>query len=98
MSTGPFQSRDAFLGDVRAAVDAQLQPASGDLTPREIEVLRLLCAGRTVREVALALDISIRTAEQHRTNLANKTGCSTGIELGAWAERNGYLGGVHVGR
>jgi len=71
--------------------------ARGSLSPREIEVLQLLCAGRTHAEIAIALSISSRTVDSHRTHLTEKSGCENGIALGAWAERHGYLRGVHVG-
>lgn len=45
----------------------------GDLTAREVEVLRFLALGYTNAEIAKALGISVRTVESHRTNLQQKT-------------------------
>jgi DNA-binding NarL/FixJ family response regulator len=42
------------------------------LTPRQNEVVRLLAEGKTNKEVALALDISVKTAETHRTLIMRK--------------------------
>jgi DNA-binding NarL/FixJ family response regulator len=45
-----------------------------DLTPREAEVLRLLAAGKSNREIAAELVLSIRTAERHIANIYEKLG------------------------
>jgi len=51
------------------------------LTGREREVLDLVLAGKTSKEIARALDISPRTAEVHRRNLLHKFGAGTVKEL-----------------
>ncbi len=62
------------------------------LTPREIEVLRLLARGYTNRQIAQKLNISTRTVEGHRSNLAGKIGHSSRVEFVNFAEENGLLG------
>ena len=52
------------------------RPSSG-LSPREDEVLRLLVAGQSDREIAAALFISVRTAEGHVARLLAKLGVPT---------------------
>jgi len=47
----------------------------GKLTPRELEVLGLLCKGKLNKEVADHLKISLRTAMHHRENIYGKLGC-----------------------
>jgi DNA-binding NarL/FixJ family response regulator len=47
------------------------------LTAREIEVLRLLARGQTTKQIALALVISVKTADRHIQNAYNKIGAST---------------------
>jgi DNA-binding NarL/FixJ family response regulator len=47
-------------------------PSPSDLTPRELEVLKLLAQGRSHKEIAYALDISVKTVDAHRTNLMRK--------------------------
>jgi DNA-binding NarL/FixJ family response regulator len=44
------------------------------LTPREREVLQLVAAGKSSKEIAAALGISVRTAEAHRDSIGKKTG------------------------
>jgi DNA-binding CsgD family transcriptional regulator len=49
-------------------------PLTAELTPREAEVLRLLAAGKSNREIAAELVLSIRTAERHIANIYEKLG------------------------
>src|SRR5579864_7430984 len=62
----------------RDNVDRRNEPdilPSGDLlTSREREVIQLLAEGRTSKEVAVTLNLSVKTAETHRTNLMRKLG------------------------
>jgi DNA-binding CsgD family transcriptional regulator len=66
-------------------------PGDGDLTNRELEVLRLIADGMTNRQVADELYISIRTAGVHVSNILAKTGAATRTEAAAWARRKGLL-------
>jgi len=47
-------------------------PSPGDLTPRELEVLKLLAHGRSHKEIAYTLDISVKTVDAHCTNIMRK--------------------------
>ena len=57
------------LGARMAAGDATGGP---DLTPRELEVLKLIALGHTNVEIAESLYLSIRTVETHRSNIQGK--------------------------
>ena len=62
---------------------------TGALSKREVEVLRLLAAGKTNRETAEALFISERTVARHVSNIFDKLGVSTRAGATAWAyQRN----------
>lgn len=61
------------------------------LTPREIEVLRLLARGHTNRQIADALNVSVRTVEGHRSNLMSKLELHSRVELTSYAEEHGLL-------
>ncbi len=61
------------------------------LTPREIDVLRLLAQGYTNRQVAEALHLSVRTVESHRSNLTNKLGLRSRLELMRYAQEHGLM-------
>jgi len=62
-----------------------------DLTPRELDVLRLLAKGNTNRQTADLLGISVRTVENHRANLQDKLGLSSRVELVSYAEEHDLL-------
>jgi two-component system response regulator NreC len=61
------------------------------LTPREVEVLRLIALGHTSVEVAEQLHLSPRTVETHRANIYRKLGLATRAELVRYALRRGLL-------
>ena len=61
-----------FEGGVRCLPECD-DGDTGALTPREAEVLRLLSAGFSNKEVASRLGVSVRTVETHRLNLRRKT-------------------------
>jgi two-component system response regulator NreC len=61
------------------------------LTPRELDVLRLLAKGNTNRQIAALLDLSVRTVENHRANLMGKLGLVSRVELVNYAEENNLL-------
>ncbi|WP_275415181.1 ATP-binding protein [Planotetraspora silvatica] len=62
------------------------------LTPREVEVLRLVAAGRSNREIAAELFISAKTASVHVSNILPKLGVSSRGEAAAAAHRLSLLG------
>jgi DNA-binding NarL/FixJ family response regulator len=61
------------------------------LTPRELQVLRLICAGRSNREIATELDLSVNTVGVHRTHIMDALGVHKTAELVAYAIRNGLV-------
>ena len=60
-------------------------PRASELTPRELDVLRLVAQGHTNRQVADELGIGVRTVETHRANLMGKLGLETRIDLVRYA-------------
>src|SRR5579863_1758404 len=65
--------------------------ASDALTTREREVIQLLAEGKTSKEVAVMLNLSVKTAETHRTNLMRKLGLHSVADLTRYAVRNGIV-------
>jgi DNA-binding NarL/FixJ family response regulator len=59
-----------------------------DLTDREVEVLRLVVAGKTNQEIGFALGISPRTVEKHVDSLYTKLGVSSRVEAAVSAVRD----------
>jgi DNA-binding NarL/FixJ family response regulator len=61
------------------------------LTPRELEVLKLIAEGHTSKEIAAMLVISIKTVDRHRTNMLDKLGMRDRVELTRYAIRRGLI-------
>ena len=61
------------------------------LTPRELEVLKLIAEAHTSREIANLLFISIKTVERHRQNILDKLGMRDRVELTRYAIRRGLI-------
>jgi DNA-binding NarL/FixJ family response regulator len=62
------------------------------LTPRQREVLQLLAEGKSHKEVADILNISVKTAEYHKYAILDKLGLKTNAELVKYAVRHGIIG------
>ena len=62
-----------------------------DLTDREIEVLRLLTDGASNKEIAETLNLSERTVKMHSTNMIQKTGFRSRLELAVKARIGGLV-------
>jgi DNA-binding NarL/FixJ family response regulator len=58
------------------------------LTARERQVVQLVAEGKSSKEIAAALGISLRTVETHRANIRQKLGLSSSAELVRYAVRN----------
>jgi DNA-binding NarL/FixJ family response regulator len=63
-------------------------PPSG-LTPRELEILQLIVHGKSNREIAIVLGLSVNTVAVHRANLMHTLGIHNTAELVLYAVRNG---------
>jgi DNA-binding NarL/FixJ family response regulator len=72
----------------------QEENGNGDwrtLTPREREIVQLVAEGRSSKEVAAVLQISIKTVESHRTNVMRKLRIRSVSQLVRYAVRNGIV-------
>ena len=86
----------AFVKDPLAEPAASADPrrarpprGAGELSPREIEVLRLLAGGDTNGQIGAGLGISINTVERHVANVYRKIDARGRAKATAWAIRNG---------
>jgi DNA-binding NarL/FixJ family response regulator len=61
------------------------------LTPRELQVLKLIAEANTSKEIAQELVISVKTVERHRQNILEKLGMSDRVELTRYAIRRGLI-------
>ncbi|MFG0330154.1 MAG: response regulator [Phycisphaerales bacterium] len=79
-------------------VNGQLQPKTGEsaspistLTPRELEVMRLIAKGLSTKEIAGVLHRSPKTIDAHRTSLMRKLNIDDRVELTRYAIREGIV-------
>lgn len=61
------------------------------LTPRELEVLQLICNGLSNKEIAVKLEVSVNTVAVHRANIMNALGVHKTAELVVYALQNGLV-------
>jgi len=61
------------------------------LSPRELQVLKLIAEAHTSKEIAKELFISIKTVERHRANILDKLGMTDRVELTRYAIRRGLI-------
>ena len=81
-------------GASQAIVDACATPSAGDgshLTPRERQVLQLVGEGKSTKQIAEVLHISVKTAEFHRGRLMKKLNVHDTANLVRYAIREGWI-------
>jgi DNA-binding NarL/FixJ family response regulator len=77
-------------------IDPNAGPSSNEggrqaLTPRELEVLQLICAGQSNREIAAKLEVSANTVAVHRANIMSALGIHKTAELVVYAIHHGLV-------
>lgn len=95
------QAIDTVMGGARymctgakGAITPKANAAREALTDREQTILLQLAQGQSNKDVALALDISVRTVETHRKNIKRKLGISSTAGLTRYALEHGVLQGT----
>ena len=83
-------ARSAGLPGSPGSAQASGSPGDGDLTPREAEVLRLIAAGASNREIARALFVSEATVKTHVNRIFAKTGSRDRAAAMRYAYAHGY--------
>jgi DNA-binding NarL/FixJ family response regulator len=76
---------------VRDYIDRGASEQPDILTPRELEVLKLIAEAHTSKQIAEALVISVKTVERHRQNILEKLGLRDRVELTRYAIRRGLI-------
>lgn len=84
-----IEGEEYIAEGIRELLDAG--GATASLTMREQQVLSLVAQGRTNREIAALLNISPKTADNHRTNLMRKLGARSAAEVTSIALHEGLL-------
>jgi DNA-binding NarL/FixJ family response regulator len=83
-----LEQRVEVLKEQMATVPPKAPAYPDGLTPREVEVLRLVAAGKSNREIAERLFISLNTVANHISNIFNKTSSSNRAEATSYAYRH----------
>ena len=82
----------AVARGLTSSLRARVEDAPADeLTSRELDVLRLLGAGKANKEIAVELRISERTARTHVSNILGKLSLSSRTQAALWAVREGLV-------
>ena len=79
-----------FRDYIEGARRGETLPAD-PLTPREVEVLKLIAEAHTSEQIAAILAISKKTVENHRANILHKLGMRDRVELTRYAIRRGLV-------
>ena len=85
----PLMERVAALQERAEAQPVRAPTYPGGLTQREVEVIRLVAAGKTDREIAEELVISVNTVGNHVRSILNKTNSANRTEAATYATRRG---------
>jgi len=92
LGMGPLAERVAVRQKLAKAQPSRAPVFPDGLTQREVEVLRLIATGKTDREIAEELIISVNTVGNHVRSILNKTGVANRTEAASYATRRGLAG------
>jgi two-component system, NarL family, response regulator LiaR len=90
-STLSPQVATRFVARLRDGRGVRAAPPPSSLTPRELEILRLIADGRENAEIAELLVISPSTAKNHVANVLEKLGAQNRVQAAVYAVRNGLV-------
>jgi DNA-binding NarL/FixJ family response regulator len=88
---GELQLDPAVARRLTSSLRTGARDPKEELTTRELEVLRLVAAGRANKEIAAELSITERTARTHVSNILGKLGLSSRTQAALWAVREGLV-------
>jgi DNA-binding CsgD family transcriptional regulator len=91
LSMKPLTERVVALQGRVESLPAKTPTYPEGLTVREVEVLRLIAAGRSNPEIAAGLVISLNTVARHVSNIFSKTGAANRAEAATYAYRHGLV-------
>jgi len=87
----PFYGRDISIL-IRDITDAKLNNKNiAALSKREIEIIKACCDGLMGKEIADKFHISLRAVNSHKTNIFNKLGLSSSVEMVRFAIEHGII-------
>jgi DNA-binding NarL/FixJ family response regulator len=82
---------DGYLDQAPKKEKPQPESPQTRLTPRQREIVQLLAEGKSSKEVAVQLGLSVKTAETHRANIMRRLDCHSVSELVRYAVRNNII-------
>jgi DNA-binding NarL/FixJ family response regulator len=88
---GRFMSATADAGAMQDSIDRGEDAPDDPLTPRELDVVKLIAEAYTNRQIAEILSVSEKTVESHRANVLGKLGMRDRVELVRYAIRRGLV-------
>ncbi len=86
-----FPQAGILMLSMHAEPDALKGERGGGLTPRELEILQHIVAGKSNKEIATDLNLSANTVAVHRANIMDTLGIHKTAELVVYAIRNGLV-------
>ena len=86
-----YVAPDLIRGAVLESPGQDSLPTLDRLTPRQREVLQLVAEGKSLKEIAAAIHISVKTVEFHKYNLMQQLGARSNAELTTIALRHGLV-------
>jgi DNA-binding NarL/FixJ family response regulator len=84
-------SGETVLDEQLAKQESLKGERNAGLTPREVEILQLICGGKSNKEIAAQLELSANTVAVHRANIMDALGIHKTAELVVYAIRNGLV-------
>jgi two-component system response regulator NreC len=83
----PFREALSSVGQIPSTPGVEAKP----LTRRELQVITLICDGRTTKQIAALLSIGVKTADSHRSRLMQKLDIHSTAGLVRYAIRQGLV-------
>jgi DNA-binding CsgD family transcriptional regulator/pimeloyl-ACP methyl ester carboxylesterase len=91
-SAQTLEAIETFLSELPASVwEFEQQGLPAGLSPRELEVLRLVASGKSNAQIADALVLSVHTVARHIANILDKTGTANRTEAAAFAQAHDLI-------
>ena len=87
----PDVAAQVLMAFRQMAVDEDTQSIYSPLSPRELQVLELVAAGRTNKEIAVQLDISNQTVKNHVSSILRKLAVNDRTQAVVYAMRRGWI-------
>jgi DNA-binding CsgD family transcriptional regulator len=72
---------DGYLKKVKNPTE--VEPVGTRITPKQRDILKLLAEGKTSKEIAVVLGMTVKTVDTHRSNIMRRLDCQSLSEIGS---------------